>query len=423
MPAGIQISAMKKNVILSAYSFAPRQGSESGTAWATALTLAQEYQVTVVCAGHYRKHFQEDDLIHLSGQGIEVKFFEDDRHFWLLKLPGGMIRNKIYYIFWQQAIREVFRELIHEKKPAFVQHVTWGNGTVPSGLAGLGVPFVFGPAGGFECGSDLLSRKMGWQHRLKEAFRRALISRSKRSRKLKDMYAKADLVFACTDESERAMARLGARNIVRMTNAGIYTNRVKQLQEIRSSKKQNALFEIFFASRLVGWKGEEIAIRAVAKLNDKNWKLTILGSGPNLNRSIQLSERLGVSSNIQFIQFLPDWEQVWRLYAFSDLFLFLSLHDSGGTGALEAMGAGLPVITLDLGGPSDYIDETCGVKIPVEAFPSVIQNVTNAIQNIKEDEVMRSALGKRGLERCLESFTWEARGSALLDAVRPLAKH
>ena len=46
-----------------------------------------------------------------------------------------------------------------------------------------------------------------------------------------------------------------------------------------------------------------------------------------------------------------------QYYLSHDLFLFPSLHDSGGMVVLEAKAHGLPVVVSSFGGPQEFIDE------------------------------------------------------------------
>jgi glycosyltransferase involved in cell wall biosynthesis len=54
---------------------------------------------------------------------------------------------------------------------------------------------------------------------------------------------------------------------------------------------------------------------------------------------------------------------LFELYRSHDLFLFPSLHDSGGFVVLEALAHGLPVVCLDLGGPKDIVTSNSGVVV------------------------------------------------------------
>ena len=65
---------------------------------------------------------------------------------------------------------------------------------------------------------------------------------------------------------------------------------------------------------------------------------------------------------MEFIPRLPQ-NTLFELYRSHDLFLFPSLHDSGGFVVLEALSLGLPVVCLDLGGPKDIVTANSGIVI------------------------------------------------------------
>lgn len=415
-------TSQKPGILLSAYSFAPRQGSESGTGWATALTLSQEYRVTVICAAHYRTRFEDADIDWLRERDIAVDFFKAERHAWMLKLPLGGIQNRLYYYFWQKSVSMPARRHISESHPVAVQHVNWGTGKVPSGIVGLGVPTIFGPIGGFERGHPQVSAGLGGKLRISEHLRRLHIRLSRHHPALRAMYRKIDLVLACTEESATHIRTLGARRVELMTNAGVSSETATHLANCAVNKTVESKFRLLFASRLCGWKGEELAIRSLAGANDPNIHLTILGSGSNAQRCKRMARRLGVDRQISFVPFLPEWKDVWELYESTDVFLFPSLHDSGGTAVLEAMAAGLPVICLDMGGPSRFITDCCGIRIPPGPTAQVVHQMTNEIIRLRDDSELRMTLGHEATTRCLNHFTWESRGRDLLDKVRSVWK-
>ena len=57
---------------------------------------------------------------------------------------------------------------------------------------------------------------------------------------------------------------------------------------------------------------------------------------------------ISVATWSSFLEFLS--KPCCELFGSHDLFLFPSLHDSGGFVVLEALSHGLPVVCLDLGG-------------------------------------------------------------------------
>jgi glycosyltransferase involved in cell wall biosynthesis len=113
-----------------------------------------------------------------------------------------------------------------------------------------------------------------------------------------------------------------------------------------------------YAGALVPRKGLELSIRTIARL--PQWKLRICGRGWDEPRLRRLARDLGVESRIDFLGWVTR-DKVSALMRESDVFLFPSLHDDAPFAVMEALGAGLPVACLDVGGPA-YLGGT-----PVQA--------------------------------------------------------
>ena len=76
-------------------------------------------------------------------------------------------------------------------------------------------------------------------------------------------------------------------------------------------------------------------------------KLLFVGDGPERPEIESLSRDLGICDDIRFV---GKQEQMEEILAISDLFLLTSDYESFGLAALEAMAAGVPVISSDAGG-------------------------------------------------------------------------
>jgi N-acetyl-alpha-D-glucosaminyl L-malate synthase BshA len=75
--------------------------------------------------------------------------------------------------------------------------------------------------------------------------------------------------------------------------------------------------------------------------------LVLVGEGPEKNRIELLARQLGVDKYVRYLGKIKDVEQVLCL---SDLFLLTSESESFGLAALEAMAAGVPVMSTNTGG-------------------------------------------------------------------------
>jgi N-acetyl-alpha-D-glucosaminyl L-malate synthase BshA len=76
-------------------------------------------------------------------------------------------------------------------------------------------------------------------------------------------------------------------------------------------------------------------------------KLLFVGDGPERQAAEQLCRTLGVCEDVSFV---GKQEQMEDILAIADLFLLPSEYESFGLAALEAMAAGVPVVSTNVGG-------------------------------------------------------------------------
>jgi glycosyltransferase involved in cell wall biosynthesis len=101
---------------------------------------------------------------------------------------------------------------------------------------------------------------------------------------------------------------------------------------------------------------------------------------------------LGVADETRFV---GKQEQIEDILAIADLFLLPSEYESFGLAALEAMAAGVPVVSTDAGGLKE-------INVPGETgFTAPIGDVdkmsSQALEILKDDETLR-AFKKRAAE-------------------------
>lgn len=115
-------------------------------------------------------------------------------------------------------------------------------------------------------------------------------------------------------------------------------------------------------------------------------KLLFVGDGPERSTAEDLARELGVCDEVRFV---GKQEQMEDILAIADLFLLTSEYESFGLAALEAMAAGVPVISTNAGGLSE---------INIEGETGFLSNVGDV------DTMSRQALQILGSDVTLKRF-------------------
>ena len=115
---------------------------------------------------------------------------------------------------------------------------------------------------------------------------------------------------------------------------------------------------LIFVGRLYAVKGVDYLIKSlnILKKDFNNFKLLILGDGPEMGNLRQLSQELGNDSYIEFLGRIPN-EKVSDYLNASDIFVLPSLSEGFPNVLLEAMACGLPVISTNIRGLDEIIIE------------------------------------------------------------------
>jgi glycosyltransferase involved in cell wall biosynthesis len=102
----------------------------------------------------------------------------------------------------------------------------------------------------------------------------------------------------------------------------------------------------------------------------------------------------------------------------ADCLVLPSIHDCGGAVLLEAMCVGKPVIATAWGGPTDYVDASCGILVPPTGREELIQGFADAMTRMAGSAQMREAMGRRGREKARAEYDWEIKVDRVLEIYR-----
>jgi glycosyltransferase involved in cell wall biosynthesis len=175
---------------------------------------------------------------------------------------------------------------------------------------------------------------------------------------------------------------------------------VDQVQEIRRRHGERT---ILFLGVLRYYKGLDVLIRAMARVTGR---LLIAGQGPQGALLQTLTRELGVTDRISFLGEVSESERRLLLHA-CDVFVLPSTDRSEafGIAQLEAMACGKPVVSSDLPTGVRLVnqDGVTGMLVP----PGDPDALTEALNTLLEDDVLRAGLGKAARLRVEQEFTAE----------------
>jgi glycosyltransferase involved in cell wall biosynthesis len=156
---------------------------------------------------------------------------------------------------------------------------------------------------------------------------------------------------------------------------------------------------IIQVSRFEAWKGHLLHLNALSRLKSGNWVCWIAGGPQNPADQRQYdevrstAERLGLLDRIRFLGQRSD---VPQLLAGADIFCQPNQGpEPFGIVFVEALWAGLPVVTTAMGGALEILTESCGVLAEPDSPDSVAATLDRLIQSPE----LRLQLGKAGPAR------------------------
>jgi glycosyltransferase involved in cell wall biosynthesis len=406
----------KKSILATAYAVNPYKGSEDGMGWNAIYQIARFHNVIAITRKNNRSEIEKymsrnPDLIY---KNIQFLYFDLPLwiRFWKMKNRCAML----YYWLWQRAIPSYVRA--QKLKFDIVHNLNFHNDWTPSYLYKLGVPFVWGPIGhhpkiplqylkSYKLRSLIkdrltwLIKKMFWNY----------------STGLSQCIEKANVIL-CMNRSVEKVLSLSNKEFKIIPSVATEDFGLNLY-------KKNKKFRLISVGRLIPLKGFDLSISAFAEfinnLTDEeknNCELVIVGSGSEKQFLQNLAKKKNISNHVIFI----DWmrrSKLMELYNEVSVFLFPS-HEGAGMVVAEALSFGLPVICLDNHGPGEFIDESCGVAIPVQDYKNTVKELSLGIASLYENPSQLKSMSLMARQRFDQYFNWNKRGEQFQEVYKNL---
>ena len=158
---------------------------------------------------------------------------------------------------------------------------------------------------------------------------------------------------------------------------------------------------VAFTGRLVPHKGVDVLLSALREL-PPDVHLLVVGQGPRLVDLVGLARRFGVADRAHFCSSVGD-DELPRYLGLADVFAFPSQNRLEGFGlaVAEAMACGLPVVTSDMPGVREVIDDGAQGLL---AEPLLADDLAAKVRTLLDDLPRARRMGQAGRQRAEERY-------------------
>jgi len=233
---------------------------------------------------------------------------------------------------------------------------------------------------------------------------------------------------AVAEEVALSLKRLYGIQRCRVISNGIPTDRYACAQTSRKEWRAREGFEdddVLFVSvaRFAPQKNHALLLKAFAQgpASVPKAHLVLVGEGVLREQLEEQAKSLGLASQVHFLGLRTDIPDVLRAM---DVFVLSSDYEGNPLSVMEAMAAGLPVVTTAAGGVPDLLEHgRQGLIVPL----GNVQVLSIAMSLLVEDREHRQSLGRAAARRARENFdvstmvrAYEELYEDLLDRSHPL---
>jgi len=209
--------------------------------------------------------------------------------------------------------------------------------------------------------------------------------------------------YACSEESRELLRAKGFDKPVAIVPFGVNT---EAFAYRRAGTRIDHALTIGFVGRMLPGKGLGVLADALPRIANENWKLLVVGEGPERKRFEQALVERSLIDRAEFVGAVP-YEEVPDYYHRMDMLVMPTrttkrIREQFGRVLVEAMSSGVPVLGT-----------TCGAIPEVLASAGMIvaeddaAAMGEALRQLLRDETLRERLAKAGRARVERHYSWE----------------
>lgn len=188
-------------------------------------------------------------------------------------------------------------------------------------------------------------------------------------------------------------------NIANHVDMRVIHNGIHDIEK-KSIQKNSDVIHMVMVARFAYPKDHMLLLNALKKVRLKNWQLTFIGDGPNVDQVKRYAKENNLSNQITF---LGECRNVNDYLQAADIFLLITKSEGLPISIIEAMSAQLAIIASNVGGIKELIDhDETGILVN----RNDTEAISNAITHLLTDPSVRERLGAEARKKYLNEFTF-----------------
>ena len=202
-----------------------------------------------------------------------------------------------------------------------------------------------------------------------------------------------DYIVTINKEDFNRAKTFHAKNVRYIPGVGVNINHIHECNIDRMAYKKSIgvpedAVLLLSVGEMIERKNHEVIIRALAKVKQDNIYYAICGKGPLKEDLQNLAKELGLENRVLFLGFRKDIPELCNT---ADISAFPSKIEGLGLAGIEAMAAGVPLVSSNVHGILDYVIDG---KTGYACAPNDVDGFASAIEKLASDKQLRDAMAQ-----------------------------
>lgn len=403
------------NILISAYSCNPYGVSESFAAFNWLKILLKRYSITLITTEE-----NSENIIKFYGNvcpdNLKIIPISDQYPMKKHKLihesfkVGYFLFNRKMYKYLKNNISIVdSADVLFHKSPSGFRYFSY--------LHKFNKPFVFGPTGGGLQVPDLLKDYFKKEHPI---FSLRKLDPFLLSRKIyQDNFNKAKYILITLGYVRDILGDKYKNKYYELFDTGIDTNVNCKKTEINLKKP----IRILYVGKLTRYKGAELLINAVKKIDNMDFIVDIVGDGEEMEYLEILTKKHGIDDKVVFHGFISDKQTIKMFYENASIFCFPTLTEASGNSLLEAMSFSLPIVSINNGGPKYMCPDEGTYKININKPEKMESDIAYSLKELINNPDKIQSMGDINRSHCVANYDWNILETRIFDFFDSLDGH